>query len=117
MAAHSSVSILKAVRTAFVLAGSTLLLPVLAEAQSHGTMQVSATVVDSRASFQTLDAARTAISQWVSPKTRRQVDVTTLAQVSVALRPASQQSAGAPVESQAAASPPTLVVRVDYINN
>ncbi len=115
MAAHSRVSILKAVRTALVLSGSALLLPSLAEAQSRGTLQVSATVVDSKASFQTLDAARSAISQWASPTTGRQVDVTTLAQVSVTYLPAIQQPANEPVERQALA--PTLVVRIDYVNN
>lgn len=115
MAAHSRVSILKVVRTALVLSGSALLLPSLAEAQSHGALQVSATVVDSKASFQTLDAARTAISQWANPRTGRQVDVTTLAQVSIALRPSIQQPASAPAEQQALA--PTLVVRIDYVNN
>src|SRR5713101_258441 len=93
---HIRVSTLKAVRAALLLLGTALLLPALAEAQSHGTLQVSATVVDSKAGIQTLDVARTAISQWANARTERHVDVTTLAQVSVALDPAIHDPANQP---------------------
>jgi len=112
---HNRVSISKTVRTALVLSGAALLLPSLAEAQSHGTLQVSATVVDSKAGIQTLAVARTAISHWSNAKTERHVDVTTLAQVSVALDPAIHDPANQPAERQAPAT--TLVVRIDYVNN
>ena len=117
MAATHRVWILKAVRTALVLTGAAFILPSLAEAQSRGSLQVSATVVDTKTDVSALEMTRTAIAQWANPKTRSHVDVPTLAQVSVALRPANQQLTDAPLEAQATASAPTLVVRIDYVNN
>jgi hypothetical protein len=85
-----------------------LSLPSLAEAQSRGTMQVSAIVVDSKVGFQSLDAARAAVQNWGSQKGVDSATVATLAQISLVIQPQQQG---------AAASEPKLVVSIDYLNN
>ena len=117
MAAGGRRSILNAVASGFVLAGAALLLPSLAEAQSHGTLQVSATVVDSKASLRSLDAARLAISQWAAPKAMSHDDVTTLAQVSTALQATTRRAGDEPAGHPAPATTSTLVVQIDYVKN
>ena len=109
VAAADSKTILRVAATVLTLAGVGLILPALAEAQSRGTLQATATVVDAQSSFQTLAATQSAISRWVNPSARGSSDVTTLAQVSVNLQPATQHAAAS--ERQA------LVVRIDYLNN
>jgi hypothetical protein len=109
VAAADRKSILRVAATVLTLSGASLLLPALAEAQSRGTLQASATVVDASPSIQMLGAAQSAISHWLNPATKGSVGVTTLAQVSVNLQPATQHSAAG--ERQA------LVVRIDYLNN
>ena len=109
MAAADRQSILRVAATVLTLSGVGLLLPALAEAQSRGTLQATATVVDANPSIQTLGAAQSAISHWVNPAAKGSVSVTTLAQVSVNLQPATQHSAAG--DRQA------LVVRIDYLNN
>lgn len=109
VAAADRKTILRVAATVLTLAGVGLILPGLAEAQSRGTLQATATVVDAHSSFQTLAAAQSAISRWVNHSAQGSVDVTTLAQVSVNLQPATQH--GAASERQA------LVVRIDYLNN
>jgi hypothetical protein len=71
-----------------------------AEAQARGTLQATATVVDTRASLTALQAARSAISQAVTSE-RSTNTVATVAQVSVA-RPADR---------------PAVVVTIDYSRN
>jgi hypothetical protein len=95
-------SILKAVSVATVLVVGILVLPRAAEAQARGTLQATATVVDTRTSFASLDVARTAVQFAVAPQTRSQSAVSTVAQVSVS-RPESRPSA--------------LVVTIDYSRN
>ena len=109
MAAADCKTILRVAATVLTLAGVGLTLPALAEAQSRGTLQATATVVDAQSSFQTLAATQSAISHWVSPSANGSSDVTTLAQVSVSLQPETQHAAAS--ERQA------LVVRIDYLNN
>ena len=90
-----------------VLGGAAL--PAAAEAQARGTLQASATVVDTRQGFGALDAARSAVRS-IQSATDSRLDsrigsldtVTTVAQVSVERRP-----------SQSAA----LVVTIDYSRN
>src|SRR5260370_4113268 len=107
--AADSKSILRVAATVLTLTGVGLILPALAEAQSRGTLQATATVVDAQSSFQTLAATQSAISRWVNPSARGSSDVTTLAQVSVNLQPATQHAAASERQS--------LVVRIDYLNN
>jgi hypothetical protein len=109
VAAADRKSILRVAATLLTLSGVGLILPALAEAQSRGTLQATATVVDANPSIQTLGAARSAISRWVNPGTKSSADVATLAQVSVNLQPASEH----PVARERQA----LVVRIDYLNN
>jgi hypothetical protein len=101
-------SVLKAGAALLLLSGVGLSLPSLAEAQSRGTMQVSAIVVDSKVGFQSLDAAHAAVQNWAGSKTADSVSVATLAQVSLTVQPH---------QVGAAASAPTLVVSVEYLNN
>jgi len=109
VAAADSKTILRVAATGLTLAGVGLTLPALAEAQSRGTLQATATVVDAQSSFQTLAATQSAISHWVNPSANGSSDVTTLAQVSVSLQRETQHAAAS--ERQA------LVVRIDYLNN
>ena len=113
MAAADRKTILRVAATVLTLSGVGLILPALAEAQSRGTLQATATVVDVQPSLQTLGAAQSAISHWVNPGAKRSVDVTTLAQVSVNLQPATQHS----VAGGGASEHQGLVVRIDYLNN
>lgn len=89
-------SYLKALKVAVLVVLGAAALPIAAEAQARGTMQATATVVDTRPSFDALQAARGALQPGVH-KT-----VATVAQVSVE-RPASR--------------PGTIVVTIDYSRN
>lgn len=77
------------------------LAPRAAEAQARGTLQATATVVDTRASANALQVARGAIQQAMTARQPSPATVTTVAQVSV-LRPADR---------------PTMVVTIDYSRN
>jgi hypothetical protein len=109
VAAADCKTILRVAATVLTLSGVGLLLPALAEAQSHGSLQATATVVAVQPSLQTLGAAQSAVSHWVNPSAKSSVGVTTLAQVSVDLQPASEHTLAS--ERRA------LVVRIDYLNN
>jgi hypothetical protein len=74
-------------------------LPQVAASQARGTLQVNATVVDTRASFAGLQAANAAASDWASSRTEISNDVSTVAQIQV---------------SQATGD---LVIRIDYLKN
>jgi hypothetical protein len=77
--------------------------PTHAEAQARGTLQVTAQVVDTKASFDGLQAARSALRQVAAGTQTTNVEtVPTLAQVSVS-RPSQERS--------------ELVVTVDYAKN
>lgn len=95
-------SIIKAVSVVTVLLVGMLALPRAAEAQARGALQATATVVDTRTSFASLDVARSAVQSAVAPRTRNQSTASTVAQVSVS-RPESRPSA--------------LVVTIDYARN
>lgn len=89
-------SYLKALKVAALVVLGAAALPVAAEAQARGTLQASATVVDTRPSFEALRAARAALQ----PKTNK--TVATVAQISVE-RPTSR--------------PSTIVVTIAYSRN
>src|SRR6266480_7279011 len=77
--------------------------PTTAEAQARGTLQVTAQVVDTKASFDGLQAARVALRQAAAGTQSSDLDtVPTLAQVSIA-RPLQARS--------------ELVVTIDYSKN
>lgn len=95
-------SILKAVSVATVLFVGAAVLPRAAEAQARGTLQATATVVDTRASFTSLAAVRNIVQAAVAPRMAAPASASTVAQVTVQ-RP----------ESRAAA----LVVTIDYSRN
>jgi len=89
--------ILKVLSVVTVLLVGAALAPRIAEAQARGTLQASATVVDTRTSFASLEAARNALR----PAADRPA-VATVAQVSVQ-RPEQRPSA--------------VVVTIDYSRN
>jgi len=77
--------------------------PINAEAQARGTLQVTAQVVDTKASFDGLQAARVALRQVAAGTQITNIDtVSTLAQVSIA-QPSQGRS--------------ELVVTIDYSKN
>src|SRR5438094_4270673 len=77
--------------------------PTTAEAQARGTLQVTAQVVDTKASFDGLQAARVALRHAATGTPNANIDtVSTLAQVSIA-QPALGRS--------------DLVVTIDYSKN
>jgi len=77
--------------------------PINAEAQARGTLQVTAQVVDTKASFDGLQAARVAIRQVATGTQITNVDtVSTLAQVTIAQLPQGRSE---------------LVVTIDYSKN
>jgi len=79
--------ILRAISVTTVILLGAILLPRTAEAQARGTLQATATVVDTRVSFSSLEAARNALRPSAE---RRAID--TVAQVQVQ-RPVERPSA------------------------
>jgi len=84
--------------------------PNTAEAQARGTLQAVATVVDTRPSFEGLQAAQHAVSDFATSRTTVRDGVQTVAQVSLrtetpAANPATPRTQGA------------LVVTVDFLRN
>lgn len=86
-----------------------MLTPALAEAQARGTLQVTARVVDNRASWEALDAVQAAAANMVALNQPRGT-VTTLATVTVGLPTVSG-------ESRVQQAPGALLVTVDYSRN
>ena len=106
MNAGSQFSYLKTLAVgALVLLGAAAL-PAIAEAQARGTLQATATVVDTRQGFGALDAARSAVRSATDSRLDSRIGsretVATVAHVSVE-RPATRPSA--------------LVVTIDYSRN
>ena len=91
----------KAVVVAALIAGATLATPRVAASQARGTLQVSATVVPTAASFAGLTAASQATKVWVATGKQTTNDVSTVAQVQV-IRLAAQNA---------------LVVEIAYVKN
>jgi hypothetical protein len=96
-------AILQAVVAGLMFGGVWLGRPLSAEAQARGTLQVTAQVVDTKASFDGLQAARVALRQAAAGTQNANIGtVSTLAQVSIA-QPATGRS--------------DLVVTIDYAKN
>ncbi len=105
MRAASRFSYLKALTVAALVVLGAAALPGAAEAQARGTLQATATVVDTRQGFGALDAARTAVRSATNSRIESQIGspaVTTVAHVSVE-RPLIR--------------PSTIVVTIDYSRN
>ena len=109
MNAASRFSYLKTMVVGTLVVLGAAALPAAAEAQARGTLQASATVVDTRQGFGALDAARSAVRSAQSAADSRldsriesRETVATVAQVSVE-RPATRPSA--------------VVVTIDYSRN
>lgn len=99
MLANGKSAVARTVVVGLALATGWLTRPATAEAQARGTLQVSAQVVDTKASSNDLLAARAALQQVaVGAPSNRPLTVPTLAQISVA---SSSEASG-------------LVVTVDY---
>ena len=106
MNAGSRFSYLKTLVVAALVMLGAAALPATAEAQARGTLQATATVVDTRQGFGALDAARSAVRSATDFRLDSRIEsreaVATVAQVSVE-RPATRPSA--------------LVVTIDYSRN
>jgi len=105
MNAASRFSYLKALMVASLALFGAAALPSTAEAQARGTLQATATVVDTRQGFGALDAARQAVQSATDSRIESRIGseaVATVAQVSVA---------------RAANRPSALVVTIDYSRN
>ena len=86
-----------------LLVGASVLLPVAAQAQARGTLQVFAQVVDTKVSSDELLAGKAALRRALSPSaSAQQGAVPTLAQVSVAYAPEQRH---------------TVVLTIDYSSN
>ena len=86
-----------------LLMGASILLPVAAQAQARGTLQVFAQVVDTKVSSDGLLAGKAALKRGLSPSaSTQQGAVPTLARVSVAYAPEQR---------------PTVVLTIDYSSN
>lgn len=95
--------VLRSVAVAALVLGASVLRPAIAEAQARGTLQVTAQVVDIKASSQALQTARATLYGAPASSSPRSSDaVSTLAQVSVAY----------PTAARAA-----VVVTIDYSKN
>jgi len=81
---------------------ATALQPNTAEAQARGTLQATATVVDTRPSLDGLRAAQAALSTWTGSAVAVRDSVQTVAQVSLQPRPEQSRA---------------LVVTVDFLRN
>ena len=92
---------LKAAALAFMIALVGLALPSTAKAQNRGTLQVSARVVDSKPSFDALQATRVAAQDIAAGRPVGRETVSTVAQISVAQKPATRE----------------VVITVDYSKN
>jgi hypothetical protein len=102
MRAASQVSYLKALTVAALVVLGPVALPVAAEAQARGTLQATATVVDTKQGFGALDAARQAVQSATNSTIASPVAVATVAQISIE-RSADHRSA--------------MVVTIDYSRN
>jgi len=86
-----------------LLVGASILLPVAAQAQARGTLQVFAQVVDAKVSSDGLLAGKAALKRGLSPSaSAQQGAVPTLARVSVAYAPEQR---------------PVVVLTIDYSSN
>jgi len=87
---------------AVLLIGGATLLPVAAQAQARGTLQVFAQVVDTKVGSDGLQAGKAALHQALATSSAAQTAVSTLARVSV-VYPTEQRS--------------SVVLTIDYSSN
>ncbi len=99
---RSRFTILKAILLTALIGGASVAMPRLASGQVRGTLQVSATVVQTQAGFTGLQAAHEALIGFAATGQPVANDVTTVAQVQVV--PDAQ-------------TPGQLVVEIDYLKN
>ncbi len=99
---RSRCTILKAILLTALIGGASVAMPRLASGQVRGTLQVSATVVQTQAGFTGLQAAHEALIGFAATGQPVANDVTTVAQVQVV--PDAQ-------------TPGQLVVEIDYLKN
>jgi hypothetical protein len=85
-----------------VIVAASALVPGVAEAQARGTLQVYAQVVDTKASYEGLQAAKVALQSGPSGSKSVQAAVSTLASVSVAYVTKQQ---------------PAVILTIDYSKN
>jgi len=95
-------AVLKALTVAVLTVVGAVALPGAAEAQARGTLQATATVVDTRQSFGALDAVRQAVQSGAASKGGSVETVATVAQISV---------------ERSANRPGSLVVTIDFSRN
>jgi len=99
---RSRCTILKAILLTALIGGASVAMPRLARSQARGSLQVTATVVQTQGSVAGLQAAHEALIGFVATGQSVPNDVTTVAQVQVV--PDVQ-------------TPGTLVVEIDYLKN
>ena len=99
---RSRFTILKAAVLTALVAGAGLAMPRAASGQARGTLQVTATVVETQSGFAGLQAAHAAVLGFAATGQPVSSDVTTVAQVQVV--PAAQ-------------TPGEVVVQIDYLKN
>lgn len=105
MSAASRFSYLKVVAVGAVVLLGAAALPSTAKAQARGTLQATATVVDTKQGFGALEAARSALRSATDSRIESRIEsktVATVAQVSI---------------ERAANRPSALVVTIDYSRN
>lgn len=100
--AAQRVSIVKVASVAVLALVGMLLAPRAAEAQARGTLQATATVINTRSGFDALRAAQSAVDGATGRRSASQNPVATVAQVSV---------------ERPSARPATLVVTIAYALN
>src|SRR6267143_384444 len=95
-------AVLKALTVAVLTVVAAVALPAAAEAHARGTLQATATVVDTKQSFGALNVARQAVRTATDSKSGTVETVATVAQVSVA---------------RSVNRPGALVVTIDFSRN
>jgi hypothetical protein len=99
---RSRFTILKGILLTALVTGAGLAMPRAASGQARGTLQVTATVVETQSSFAGLEAAHQALMGFASTGQPVAGDVTTVAQVQIV--PDVQ-------------TPGEVVVQIDYLKN
>ena len=99
---RSRFTILKGILLTTLIAGGSVAMPQLASSQARGSLQVTATVVQTQGSVAGLQAAHEALIGFAATGQSMANDVTTVAQVQVLTD---------------AQTPGQLVVEIDYLKN
>ena len=109
---RSGLTPLKGIAITGLVFAAALLSPRAATGQARGTLQVTATVVETQATFAGLQAARQATQSFVTNGQPVVNDVSTVAQVQVmySAQPSSQAAGALPL-------PGDLIVSIDYLKN